>query len=115
MDRRRLWLCSGQRVGDGSEQEFMRNFQDTDRLKILLSHIPEGLLLWESMDYWDVDLVFSGHVHGGQARLPFIGGLGAQKDFLGSITCPIWLCVRWINTKHSGEIKSGGDYSENIL
>lgn len=63
---------------DGSEQEFMRDFQDTDRtdrLKILLSHIPEGLLLWESMDYWDVDLVFSGHVHGGQARLPFIGGL----------------------------------------
>lgn len=60
---------------DGSEQEFMRDFQDTDRLKILLSHIPEGLLLWESMEYWDVDLVFSGHVHGGQARLPFIGGL----------------------------------------
>lgn len=60
---------------DGSEQRFMEEFQDTDRFKILLSHIPEGLLLWKSMEHWDVDLVFSGHVHGGQVRLPFIGGL----------------------------------------
>lgn len=59
----------------GDEQEFMEEFQDTDRFKILLSHIPEGLLLWKSMEYWNVDLVFSGHVHGGQVRLPFIGGL----------------------------------------
>lgn len=58
-----------------SEQAFMEEFQDTDRFKILLSHVPEGLLLWKSMEYWDVDLVFSGHVHGGQVRLPFIGGL----------------------------------------
>lgn len=58
-----------------SEQAFMEEFQDTDRFRILLSHVPEGLLLWKSMEYWDVDLVFSGHVHGGQVRLPFIGGL----------------------------------------
>lgn len=60
---------------DGSEQRFMEEFQNTERFKILLSHIPEGLLLWKSMEHWDVDLVFSGHVHGGQIRLPFIGGL----------------------------------------
>lgn len=60
---------------DGSEQRFMEAFQNTDRFKILLSHMPEGLLLWKSMEHWDVDLVFSGHVHGGQVRLPFIGGL----------------------------------------
>ena len=51
---------------DGSEQPFLEAFVQTDRLKILLSHVPEGLLLWKSMEYWDVDLVFSGHVHGGQ-------------------------------------------------
>lgn len=61
--------------GDGSEQRFMEEFQDTDRFKILMSHVPEGLLLWKSMETWDVDLVFSGHVHGGQVRLPFVGGL----------------------------------------
>ena len=60
---------------DGSEQRFMEEFQDTDRFKILLSHVPEGVLLWKSMETWDMDLVFSGHVHGGQVRLPFIGGL----------------------------------------
>ena len=54
----------------------------TDRLKILLSHVPEGLLLWKSMEYWDVDLVFSGHVHGGQVRVPFVGGLfDPEEDF----------------------------------
>ncbi len=57
------------------EQTFMKEFQDTDRFKILLSHVPEGLLLWKSMEQWDVDLVFSGHVHGGQVRIPFVGGL----------------------------------------
>lgn len=60
---------------DDSEQTFMEEFQDTDRFKILLSHVPEGLLLWKSMEQWDVDLVFSGHVHGGQVRIPFVGGL----------------------------------------
>lgn len=60
---------------DGSEQRFMETFQNTNRLKILLAHVPEGLLLWKSMETWDVDLVFSGHVHGGQVRIPFIGGL----------------------------------------
>lgn len=65
-----------------SEQAFMEEFQDTDRFKILLSHVPEGLLLWKSMEYWDVDLVFSGHVHGGQVRLPFIGGLFDPEEGL---------------------------------
>lgn len=60
---------------DGSEQKFMEEFQNTDRFKILLSHMPEGLFLWKSMEVWNVDLVFSGHVHGGQIRIPGIGGI----------------------------------------
>lgn len=39
---------------------------------ILLSHRPE---LFETYINCGVDLVFSGHAHGGQFRLPFIGGL----------------------------------------
>lgn len=31
------------------EQTFMEEFQDTGRFKILLSHMPEGLLLWKSI------------------------------------------------------------------
>lgn len=78
---------------DGSEQRFMEEFQETERFKILLSHIPEGLLLWESMKHWDVDLVFSGHVHGGQVRLPGIGGLyDPEEGFFPTYTKGMFEC-----------------------
>lgn len=39
---------------------------------ILLSHSPFDFEVFEK---WGADLVFSGHVHGGLIRLPFVGGL----------------------------------------
>lgn len=65
---------------DRSEIEFMTAFGDTDRFRVLLSHRPEGLLLWNSMEVFEVDLIFSGHLHGGQVRLPFIGGLYTPEE-----------------------------------
>lgn len=44
---------------------------------ILLSHRPEQFGIYEAMR---VDLVFSGHAHGGQIRIPFIGGLVAPNQ-----------------------------------
>ena len=46
---------------------------------VLLSHRPE---LFETYVDCNVDLVFSGHAHGGQFRLPYIGGLIAPNQGL---------------------------------
>jgi predicted MPP superfamily phosphohydrolase len=42
--------------------------------KILLSHHPEMFALYSKYNF---DVIFSGHAHGGQFRIPFIGGLYA--------------------------------------
>ena len=50
---------------------------ESDRYTVLLAHRPE---LFETYVDAGVDLVFSGHAHGGQFRLPFIGGLVAPNQ-----------------------------------
>ena len=46
---------------------------DNDSYKVLLAHRPEYFDVYAGK----VDLVLSGHAHGGQFRIPFIGGLVA--------------------------------------
>ena len=50
---------------------------ESDRYTILLSHRPELFDLYVDTG---MDLVLSGHAHGGQFRLPFIGGLVAPNQ-----------------------------------
>lgn len=57
------------------EEQFFDEFEDTDRLKILLCHIPTSWADWKYMDSCPVDLIYCGHYHGGQVRIPFVGGL----------------------------------------
>lgn len=51
--------------------------KDSTNFKILLSHRPELFDIYSSSN---VDLIFSGHAHGSQFRLPFIGGLVAPDQ-----------------------------------
>ena len=56
----------------------IKNLQNkTDGYTVLLSHRPE---LFDIYVAEEVDLVFSGHAHGGQFRFPFIGGLFAPNQ-----------------------------------
>lgn len=71
-----LWEDSSDYVEEGLKELF-KNI-DT-KFNILLSHRPELFNVYKDRK---LDLVFSGHAHGGQVRIPFIGGLAAPNQGL---------------------------------
>lgn len=52
---------------------------DGKNFTILLSHRPEFMEMYAKSN---ADIVFSGHAHGGQIRLPFLGGVVAPNQGL---------------------------------
>jgi len=77
----------------GVERKFSENLsalcrETENTFRILLSHRPEYLPLYAEKG---VDLVFSGHAHGGQVRLPALGGvIAAGQGFFPKYTSGIY-------------------------
>ena len=56
-------------------RDFLMDYENTDAFKIMLSHRPDSFVFGQAADTWKIDLVVSGHVHGGQVRIPGKVGL----------------------------------------
>ena len=67
-------LCdpSFHHFGEYQTITLLRNLAQEEMYTLVLSHPPE---LFEGYCFTDADLVFSGHAHGGQFRIPGLGGL----------------------------------------
>lgn len=69
---RRPFMTTKDSVQQEREFTFADEFEVTERLKILLNHIPTVWLDWNNLDSYPVDLVLSGHYHGGLIRIPIL-------------------------------------------
>ena len=58
---------------------FLKDFQETDALTLYMAHRPSSYLLRNASSLWDIDIVMSGHEHGGQVVLPYLGGLFSRE------------------------------------
>ncbi|MBQ1892582.1 MAG: metallophosphoesterase [Clostridia bacterium] len=65
-----------------AHNSFFEGFEDTERFKLLINHIPTNWLDWDYRDKYPVDLVLSGHYHGGLVRFPLIGK-GLYAPYVG--------------------------------
>lgn len=66
---------------DNEENHLFQKYlaqEDNDHFSILMCHQPETYV-W-GLENYNIDLMMSGHTHGGVVRLPFIGGLYAPEQ-----------------------------------
>lgn len=59
---------------------YLQKYAETDRYLIMCAHRPESFYPLESTEQWGIDLILSGHLHGGQVIIPGIGGIYNTLD-----------------------------------
>lgn len=62
---------------DPMAENFLTDYCNTELPKVMLSHRPEAFAFKHACKDWNVDLILSGHTHGGLIRLPVVGGVVA--------------------------------------
>ncbi len=85
--------CMPEDVADGwmlEELPYLKEFQDTDRFKLLSCHMPYSFLMMKGLDKWNFDTVLSGHVHGGQVRFPYFAKLSKYLIGREDTKFPYW-------------------------
>ena len=61
---------------NSNEYIFLKDMEKTSLPTIVLAHMPDTFIFNGAHKYWsNIDLVVSGHTHGGVIRLPFVGGV----------------------------------------
>lgn len=58
----------------------LQTMRNDPGFRLMVSHRPDSFLFSQSGNYWDLDLVLSGHTHGGQVVLPVLGGIWAPDQ-----------------------------------
>ena len=63
--------------------DLLNKFQDTDRLKVMMSNRTDDFLLGDACNTWKIDAIVSGNGLGGLVVLPYYGGVfgGSQGYF----------------------------------
>ena len=74
-----FYTLNNKSIVKGVEEWLIKLDNKEDNFKILLTHRPE---LFETYSKYNIDLIFTGHAHGGQIRIPFIGGVIAPGQGL---------------------------------
>ena len=73
------YLETSEEITRGMIQEFLNEVDTENNFTIMLAHRPEYFEVYAN---YNIDLVLTGHAHGGQFRIPFIGGLYAPNQGL---------------------------------
>ena len=68
----------GKRWYDSPVYEYLKDFEKTESLSLLMMHRPNTFIYTD--DKWNIDAVFSGHVHGGIWQIPFFRGVYAPEQ-----------------------------------